>query len=152
MNNYPNADQYYINQNVNQNVNSEKNLNYNKCNYNQTNPVNLYDSYAGFIRGNMFPDLYNSYKISKPFDIQPMNEQAELLTYLDALSFAMTDLNLYLDNFPENRQMIDLFNQYKMEESKIMNEYESKYGPLFASSNNSNNWDWVRNPWPWENK
>lgn len=149
MNNYPNANQFYINQNSN----SKENLNYNKCTYNQVNPENIYDSYAGFIRGNMFPDLYDAYKLSKPFDIQPMNEQAELLTYLDALSFAMIDLNLYLDNFPDNRQILDLFNQYKTEENKIMNEYESKYGPLFASSNNSNtSWLWNKNPWPWENK
>lgn len=149
MNNYPNVDQFY----VNQNSNPKGNLNYNKCTYNQVNPENIYDAYAGFIRGNMFPDLYDAYKLSKPFDIQPMNEQAELLTYLDALSFAMIDLNLYLDNFPENRQVLDLFNQYKIEESKVMNEYESKYGPLFASSNSSNtSWLWNKNPWPWENK
>lgn len=150
MNNYPNLDQFY----TNQNINSEKNLNYNKCNYNQNNPGNLYDSYAGFIRGNMFPDLYNTYKLSKPFDIQPMNEQAELLTYIDALSFAMIDINLYLDNFPENRQMIDLFNQYKNEANKMMKEYESKYGPLFANSEASNAypWAWNKCPWPWENK
>lgn len=150
MNNYPNLDQFY----TNQNINSENNLNYNKCTYNQNNPGNLYDSYAGFIRGNMFPDLYNTYKLSKPFDIQPMNEQAELLTYIDALSFAMIDLNLYLDNFPENKQMIDLFNQYKAEENKMMKEYENKYGPLFANGESSNAypWAWNKCPWPWENK
>lgn len=147
MNNYPNINSFYENQNP------KGNLNYNKCTYNQVNPENIYDSYAGFIRGNMFPDLYDAYKLSKPFDIEPMNEQAELLTYLDALCFAMIDLNLYLDNFPENKQILDLFNQYKLEENKVMNEYESKYGPLFASSNNSKtSWLWNKNPWPWENK
>lgn len=147
MNNYPNINSFYENQNP------KGNLNYNKCTYNQVNPENIYDSYAGFIRGNMFPDLYDAYKLSKPFDIEPMNEQAELLTYLDALCFAMIDLNLYLDNFPENKQILDLFNQYKLEENKVMNEYENKYGPLFASSNNSKtSWLWNKNPWPWENK
>lgn len=146
MNNYPN-----YNQTATENTNN--NLNFNKCLYVQTNPNNLYDSYAGFIRGNMFPDLYNTYKLSKPYDIQPMNEQAELLTYIDALSFATTDLNLYLDNFPNNQEMLGLFNQYNIELEKMTKEYERKYGPLFANSTTNNDvWAWDSCPWPWENK
>ena len=53
------------------------NMNFNKGNYNQQiNPNEVYDVYGGFIRGNMFPDLYNQYKNNKPFEIKPMNEQA----------------------------------------------------------------------------
>ena len=77
------------------------NNNYNQPLYNQNiQNKQIYDPYNGFIRGNMFPELYNSYKLNKPLEITPMNEQAELLTYVDALTFAMIDLNLYLDVYP----------------------------------------------------
>ncbi len=146
MNNYPN-----YNQDINK---SSNNYNFNKCNYIQTQPTNLYDSYAGFIRGNMFPDLYNIYKLSKPFDIEPLNEQAEKLTYIDALCFACTDLNLYLDNFPNNRDIAELFKQYNKEKERAVKEYEKKYGPLTVdnSVDNYNNWRWNSLPWPWENR
>ncbi len=42
------------------------NNNFNKCNYiQQVTPNDLYSAYAGFIRGNMYPDLYNQYKMNK---------------------------------------------------------------------------------------
>ena len=65
--------------------------NINMNNYNQK----FFNPYEGFIRGNMFPNLYDPYKNEKPYQIKPMNEQAEMLTNIDALGFAMIDLNLY---------------------------------------------------------
>ena len=146
MNNYPNYSQG--------NYMPSNNYNFNKCNYSQAKIANLYDSYAGFIRGNMFPDLYNTYKISKPFDIEPLNEQAEKLTYIDALCFACIDLNLYLDNFPNNKELSNLFKQYVEEKERAIKEYEQKYGPLTVdnSVDSYNNWRWNSIPWPWENK
>lgn len=129
------------------------NMNFNKCNYTpKANPNDLYDVYNGFIRGNMFPDLYNTYKIPRPYDVKPMNEQAELLTYIDAYCFAAHDLNLYLDNNPNDRQMIELFNQYTSEANNAINEYEQKYGPLFVDGSTTYPWAWNDSPWPWENK
>lgn len=129
------------------------NMMFNKSNYNQQiNPNEVYDVYGGFIRGNMFPDLYNTYKNSKPFEIQPMNEQAELLTYLDAYSFAAHDLNLYLDNNPNDGDMIRLFAEYSNKANQIQKEYEQKYGPLFVDASTTYPWAWNDSPWPWENK
>jgi len=129
------------------------NMMFNKPNYNQqANPNEVYDVYGGFIRGNMFPDLYNTYKVNKPFEIQPMNEQAELLTYLDAYCFAAHDLNLYLDNNPNDRDMIRLFAEYTNKANQIQREYEQKYGPLFVDASTTYPWAWNDSPWPWENK
>ncbi len=129
------------------------NMNFNKGNYNQQiNPNEVYDIYGGFIRGNMFPDLYNQYKNNKPFEIEPMNEQAELLTYLDAYSFAAHDLNLYLDNNPNDRDMINLFKEYATKANQIQKEYEQKFGPLFVDASTTYPWAWNDSPWPWENK
>ncbi|MCI9110688.1 MAG: spore coat protein CotJB [Bacilli bacterium] len=129
------------------------NMMFNKPNYNQqANPNEVYDVYGGFIRGNMFPDLYNTYKNSKPFEIRPMNEQAEMLTYLDAYGFAAHDLNLYLDNNPNDRDMIRLFAEYTNKANQIQKEYEQKYGPLFVDASTTYPWAWNDSPWPWENK
>jgi len=131
------------------------NNNYNQPLYNQNiQDKQIYDPYNGFIRGNMFPELYNSYKLNKPLQITPMNEQAELLTYVDALTFAMIDLNLYLDVYPNDREALELFNQYRMQTDEYTKKYESKYGPLELTSNSLNTfpWAWDNAPWPWEKK
>lgn len=112
----------------------------------------LYDPYQGFIRGNMFKNLYDSYKNKEPYQIKPSNDQAELLTYIDSLSFACVDLNLYLDVNPNDRNAIELFNQYKNQKNNLLKEYQSKFGPLLLSSDSLNTypWSWNDNPWPWE--
>ena len=150
MNKYNITEDYcnYINNNYNQPV-------YNQANFNKATMSNsLYDPYNGFIRGNMFPDLYNAYKTANPYEIRPMNEQAELLTYIDALSFATIDLNLYLDIYPDDRDALALFNQYRIQKNEYMKKYESKYGPLLINSDALENypWAWDNNPWPWQNK
>lgn len=142
--------------------NYQRNLdyyNYDNNNYNQPlfseneNPNNLYDPYNGFIRGNMFPSLYNGYKID-PIILQGANEQMQLMLMLDALCFAKEDLNLYLDVYPNDKDMISLFKQYAEETEKILNDYESKYGPIFVDSraNMVYPWAWNNEPWPWEGK
>lgn len=159
MNNYSNYNDYYnmMNmpsiQNKQNNQSNELNYNFNKCTYEQSNVQNLYDAYAGFIRGNMFPDLYTEYKVSKPFNIEPLNEQAEMLTSIDALCFASHDLNLYLDNFPDDQKIIELYNQYRIQANKMVEEYEKKFGPIFVNSDATNTypWSWDNRPWPWEN-
>ena len=82
--------------------------------------LDLYDPYEGFIRGNMYKNLYDPYKINSPYEIKPMNEQAEMLTYIDALCFACIDLGLYLDVFPNNKDAINLFNKYNSQKKNLM--------------------------------
>lgn len=130
------------------------NNNYNQPNYMQPAMPKKSDPYNGFIRGNMFPELYNNYKINKPFEISPMNEQAEMLTILDSLCFATIDLNLYLDNYPNDREALKLFNEYREQLNAYKQEYQQKYGPLLLSSDSLNKypWAWNDSPWPWERK
>lgn len=114
---------------------------------------NVYDPYQGFIRGTMFPILYDPYKMDRPFEIQPMNEQADMLTNIDALTFATIDLNLYLDVNPNDQRAIDLFNQYRSQKKELVKAYENKFGPLTLNSNAlaTYPWVWDDRPWPWEN-
>lgn len=141
--------------NLNQDYYNYINNNYNQPMYNQNVEKNsVYDVYNGFIRGNMFPALYNFYRIDKPYEITPMNEQAELLTYVDMYNFAMTDLNLYLDVHPDDKEALQLFNEYRNIAVETTKNYENKYGPLLLTSNTLNTfpWAWDKEPWPWDKK
>lgn len=129
------------------------NNNYNIPTYEQdVNKSNIFDPYNGLIRGNMFPDLYNTYKIDNPIDIKPMNEQAEMLTYIDALCFACIDLSLYLDINPNDKDAIELYNMYRTNLGEYMIMYQNKYGPITKTSDSLNAypWKWNDSPWPWE--
>jgi len=153
MNYYPEFKNYDYNMGMN--MYPKTNM-YNKQNtFNNTsyNDNNLYDPYNGLIRGNLFKNLYDPYKAKEPYEIKPMNEQAKMLTNLDSLSFAMVDLNLYLDVFPNDREKINLYNQYKKEKESILKDYESKYGPITTDSDNLNKspWAWNNMPRPWDN-
>lgn len=150
MNNYNIASDYYnyLNNNYNQPI-------YNQDNFVNSNQKNaLYDPYQGYIRGNLFPDLYNPYKEKDPYEIRPMNKQAEMLTYMDMYSFAAHDLNLFLDVHPNDQIVIDLFNKYRREANKLIVDYQNEYGPLVTNSDalNAVPWAWDDRPWPWENK
>lgn len=143
MNNYRMCQDYY----------NYVNNNYNQPNYSQdVTKTNIYDPYNGFIRGNLFPDLYNSYKVDNPYEIKPMNEQAEMLTYIDSLGFACNDLGLYLDVYPDDKDAIEMFNQYRSSLNEYMNQYQNKYGPINKTSDSLNSypWKWNESPWPWE--
>ena len=144
MNNYPNFKNFDYKNFLNQ----MKNIGNDNMNQNS-----LYEPYEGFIRGNMYKNLYDPYKMNEPYQIRPMNEQAKLLTYIDALCFAAIDLNLYLDVYPNDKNAIDLFNQYRTQKIELTKEYEKKFGPLLLDSNSLNSypWAWDDRPWPWEN-
>ena len=127
------------------------NNNYNIPTYNQSKKMSLFNPYQGFIRGNMFPDLYNYYKNEKPYNINPANEQALLLTNIDAYSFALNDLKLYLDVHPDDTNCIKLYNDYINEYKKNLFEYNKKYGNIEATNiNEGKKWNWVSEPWPWQ--
>lgn len=127
-----------------------ENNNYNKPNYMHT-VSSILDPYQGFIRGNMFSDLYNGYKLTKPVNITPSNKQAEMLTTIDSLCFALIDLNLYLDVNPEDKEALELYNYYTDSHDKYVKEYVDNYGPLTQDTTMpSDYYSWILSPWPWE--
>ena len=136
---------YNYPQNINFENNNFKNMNYQND--------SLYNPYQGLIRGNMFKNIYQPYKHEKPYEINPANEQAKMLTDLDALEFAMIDLNLYLDVNPDDENAIYLYNKYRLENEELLKIYQNKFGPLLLNSDALNNtpWMWDNRPWPWQN-
>ena len=121
-------------------------------NLNMNAAINLTDPKEAFQRGNLFNNLYDPYKNYKYGMLNPTNKKEELLYNLLMHKFVLTELNLYLDNYPNNSQMINLYNKYLSDEKKLNEEYEKNYGPLTNDSRfiGENNWKWVKSPWPWE--
>jgi len=111
----------------------------------------LLGSYDGYIKGNLFKNLYDQYKNYRPAKLIPNNEQAELLLNINQTSFAAHDLRLYLDNNPNDREMIKIFNNYQEQAMNAIKEYENKFGPILNDSpSNTNMFSWVAYSWPWE--
>lgn len=112
---------------------------------------NLYGPYEGFTKGNLFQDLYQQYKNYQPARLTPRSEQEELLLNVDQLTFAAHELNLYLDVYPDDRMMIELFNQYRTMANQAIQTYENKYGPITVNSDvlTRTPWAWESDVWPW---
>lgn len=126
-------------------------LNNSMNNYNDKK--DLAGSYDGYIRGNMFNELYDQYKNYRSARLIPNSEQAELLLNLNQLCFAAYDIRLYLDNHPDDKKMLDLFNKFQMQSKQAEKEYESKYGPISMNAlTDANQFNWVVYNWPWDNK
>ena len=110
----------------------------------------LFDPYHGFIRGTMFKEVYDHY--GSIYEVKPVNEQAQLLTYIDICDFAMIDLGMYLDIYSEDEECIKIYNQFKKDKMEFVKKYENFYGALSMNSDNLDGvpWKWLNGPWPWE--
>lgn len=81
-----------------------------------------------------------------------MDEKNVLLKKLSAYAFAAYDWNLYLDTHPEDTDGIKMFHKMTDKAKELKKEFNEKFGPLTAAdSANSDFWNWIDNPWPWEN-
>ncbi len=138
---------------------NSNNMNINNTNINNMIDMNnqnvnsdLFSPYEGYIKGNLFKNLYDSYKNLKPVNIKINNERDELLLNVNQLSFARHELNLLLDNYPNNQNTLNLFNRYLKMEDKARENYERKFGPLDVNFENNTNtpFMWVSDKWPWE--
>jgi len=111
----------------------------------------ILDPMEGFLRGNMFKDEYLPYKNLTYFKLTPKTEKEKMLYKIMALSFAINDLNLYLDLHPDKKEVFDLFKKYVAEKEKLSKEYERIYGPLEITGTTGSKYNWIDSPWPWEN-
>ena len=116
--------------------------------------VELTNPTEGLERGNLFANLYDPYKNYKAEKIKPKNEKEALMGQIMQYKFALTDLNLYLDTHPNDKNILNLYRKYLEIEKQICNQYESMYGPLMVNSITVTNgsWNWNNSPWPWEVK
>ena len=134
-----------------------RNFNYNCYPNNMDRDMNnpkFFTEKEGYLRGNMFRNLYSQYKNYEPAILRPTNEQEEMFLRMSEKEFAAHDLNLYLDLYPNDGNALDLFNKYRKEANRLMMEYEEKYGPILISSDSLNTspflWQTLIFPWNME--
>lgn len=109
--------------------------------------------YEGFNRGNMFNNLYDKYKNYPINKLQAKNKKEDMILEIMALSFAINDLNLYLDLHPNDYEYLKKFKEYVDLSCKKEMEYVKLYGPLeVIDSDDAKKFIWINNPWPWESE
>ena len=109
----------------------------------------LVNASEGFRRGNIFADLYWPYK-KQTYNFVPNNDRQRLLLEIMENSFYAHELNLYLDNYTNDKEKIDLFNKYNDKANKLIDEYNKKYEPIILNDLKEVPWAWEDSPWPWE--
>ena len=82
-----------------------------------------------------------------------MNEQQTMLSRIQTLAFAVTDMALYLDTHPNCRNGLAWIRKQERALREVKEEYESKFGPLtLKAAGDESRWNWIDGPWPWEGK
>ena len=114
----------------------------------------MYNSTEGFVRGNMFPQLFDPYKKQQIKNFTPRNEKERMMLEIQQLDFTMKDINLYLDVNPNNTCMIRKFNEYLMRKNRLVQDYETRFGPITLTIPNSSlektPWSWLETKSPWK--
>ena len=105
---------------------------------------NIEDTETGFLKGNMFKDLYNQYKNYQPQMINPTNEKERLMYEIQMYNFGMNDLVLYLDTNPKDQNALVKFSNLQDEYKRAVRNYENRFGPINLTSDSLD-----RLPWPW---
>ena len=74
-----------------------------------------------------------------------------LLDRIRAEDFALYEVALYLDAYPQNARALAYYAEHKKLAQALREEYESRFGPLSLYGNHDGGaWRWVDAPWPWE--
>ena len=73
-----------------------------------------------------------------------------LLLEIQRLSFVETELRLYLDAYPECQSALRYYREIVAKLKGATDAYETKYGPLTATSTRGEPWLWTVGKWPWQ--
>ena len=114
--------------------------------------LNILEPKEGLIKGNMFAKEYVPYKNYQSTTLIPKNEKEKLMLQLYEYDFALNDLSLYLDLHPDDNYAYKLFQKYVNNYEMIKQEYEKQYGPLVLTSDSKMEYEWSKNPFPWESE
>lgn len=79
-----------------------------------------------------------------------MNREKALLK-IQMIDFAMIDVGLYLDAYPNCKKALEYFRQLKDMREVEVKEFEKLYGPLTILGLEDLNYNtYINDPWPWE--
>ena len=77
----------------------------------------------------------------------------DLLRWINIVSFAVTDAQLFLDTHPDDENALAFFHEYNSLRNQALREYSQYYGPLTmdtAMESCTDRWNWIHDPWPWQ--
>ena len=106
-----------------------------------------YEARKGMIRGTLVPGL------DLPFMGMVNNSELPVTpkTELQVLAFAIQELALYLNTHQDDREALELYQQYQQMHHKCLNEYTERCGPMnHQTPTSGNQYRWLKDPWPWE--
>ena len=106
-----------------------------------------YEARQGMVRGTLFPGLdlpFMGMVNEKELPVTPLSE-------LQVLGFAIQELALYLDTHRDDREALELYRGYQQMYQRCREEYRKSHGPLnHTPPSESETYDWLDDPWPWE--
>ena len=77
----------------------------------------------------------------------------ELMDRINAVSFAVDDVKLFLDTHPDDQNALSYFHKYTKMRNEALQEYATYYGPLTIDTtveSCGDRWNWINDPWPWQ--
>lgn len=118
--------------------------------FQESNPK-TYSPVQALEAGTVFPELNKPFYGNKCGGVK-MTEREILLKKISTYQFSILDLQIFLDTHPYDQQVLSQIKECKEKLLPLIEEYEEKYGPLRKEANTANKWQWVKNPWPWDNE
>lgn len=80
-----------------------------------------------------------------------MTERETMLQHVRMHNFAMIEVGLFLDSHPKNAAALAYYQNQKAKYDEAVKNYEAKFGPLSSlRAQESSEWQWIADPWPWE--
>ncbi|CUX33918.1 spore coat protein CotJB [Clostridium sp. C105KSO13] len=77
----------------------------------------------------------------------------ELFDHINAVSFAVDDVKLFLDTHPCDEDALAYFREYSRMRNDALKEYAARFGPLTVDTavySCTDKWNWIDDPWPWQ--
>lgn len=74
----------------------------------------------------------------------------DLMKKVYETGFALDDILLYLDTHPTDVEAMTYYRYAQQANRDAVRAYEQVYGPLMITQVASDDWPWMKNPWPWE--
>ena len=69
---------------------------------------------------------------------------------LQALDFAIVETTLYLDVYPDCKKALEYHKRLLKEREMLVQAMRGACGPNTDWEEQTDGWEWVRGPWPWE--
>lgn len=106
-----------------------------------------YEARKGIVRGTLFPGLELPFMGMVNKNELPVTPKTEL----QALAFAIQELALYLDTHRDDREALELYQQYQQMQHNCMKNYAENMGPIsHHAPSTGSRYRWLDDPWPWE--